>query len=162
MTIKLTRSDDQSITVSSGTDTFTIAFCEVPRVSDNAERRFQRVRQPLPDVNDTKEDSPGSYFPFTIYGSPTEGSAKDKKKGRRSHFLAIKDDKAFVIRIVGHCKESAFKVKVRIGGVNVLQHITHGKKSQDYFVVSEQKWIWGKQVGKDTARQFRVFRRGRE
>lgn len=42
-TITLTRSDDQSITVSSGADTFTIAFCKVPRVSGNAERRFQRV-----------------------------------------------------------------------------------------------------------------------
>lgn len=64
--------------------------------------------------------------------------------------------------MVGDCKESAFKVKVWVGGVNVLQHTTHGRKIQDYFVVSEQKWVWGKQVGKDTARQFRVFRRGRE
>ncbi|EAA33185.2 hypothetical protein GE21DRAFT_5510 [Neurospora crassa] len=165
--IKLTRSDDQSITVTFGTDTFTIAFFEVPRVSDNAERRFQRVREPRADVNETKEtNTPGPHnFPFTIYGSPTEDDAKDKKKekqGSGSHFLAIKDDKAFAIRIVGDCKESAFKVKVRVGGVNVLQHTTFGRKSQDYFVVSEQKWIWGKQVGKDTARQFRVLRRGRE
>ncbi|KAK1780210.1 hypothetical protein QBC45DRAFT_391699 [Copromyces sp. CBS 386.78] len=170
--IKLTRSDDQSITVSSGTDTFTITFCEVPRVSDNAERRFHRIRKPLADVNETKENYPVPYFPFTIYGSQTEGRTQDsipknkkkalKESGSGSQFLAIKDDKAFAIRIVGDCKESAFKVKVRIGGVNVLQHTTHGKKSQDYFVVSEQKWIWGKQVGKDTARQFRVFRRERE
>lgn len=74
----------------------------------------------------------------------------------------LTDDKAFAIRMVGNSKESAFKVKVRVGGVNVLQHTTHGEKSQDYFVISEQKWVWGKQVSKDTARQFRVFRRGRE
>ncbi|KAK3956626.1 hypothetical protein QBC32DRAFT_330513 [Pseudoneurospora amorphoporcata] len=163
-TIKLTRSDDQSITVSSGTDNFTITFYEVPRVSDNAERRFHRIRKPLADVN-------VPYFPFTIYGSQTEGRTQDsipknkkkalKESGSGSQFLAIKDDKSFAIRMVGDCKESAFKVKVWIGGVNVLQHTTHGKKSQDYFVVSEQKWIWGKQVGKDTARQFRVFRRER-
>ncbi|KAK3487490.1 uncharacterized protein B0T23DRAFT_398204 [Neurospora hispaniola] len=164
--IKLIRSDDQSITVTSGTDTLTIAFFEVPRVSDNAERRFQRVRKPRTDVNETIEDTPGPHnVRFTIYGSPTENNAKDKmkqKQGSRSHFLAIKDDKAFAIRMVGDCNESAFKVKIRVGGVNVLQHTTHGRKSQDYFVVSEQKWVWGKQVGKDTARQFRVFRRERE
>lgn len=160
--IKLTRSDDQSITVTSGTDTFTLTFFEVPRVSDNAERRFQRVRKPLADDNGSKEYSPGSFFPFKLYGSPTDCSAKDEKEANGSHFLAIKDDKAFAIRMTGDTKESAFKVKVWIGGVNVLQHTTHGKKTQDYFVVSEQKWVWGKQVGKDTARQFRVFRRGRE
>ncbi|EGZ72943.1 hypothetical protein NEUTE2DRAFT_106919 [Neurospora tetrasperma FGSC 2509] len=164
--IKLTRSNDQSITVSSGTDTFTIAFFEVPRVSDNAVRRFQRVRKPRTDVNETIKNSPGPHnFPFTIYGSPTEDNAKDKKKqkeGSRSHFLAIKDDKAFAIRMIGDCNESAFKVKVRVGGVNVLQHTTHGRKSQDYFVVSGQEWVWGKQVCWNTARQFRVFPRGRE
>ncbi|KAK3502431.1 hypothetical protein B0T13DRAFT_169641 [Neurospora crassa] len=155
-----------SITVSSGTDSFTIAFFEVPRVSDNAVRRFQRVRKPRTDVNETIENRPGPHnFRFTIYDCPTEDNAKDKKKQKRrsrSHFLAIKDDKAFAIRMVGDCNESAFKVKVRVGGVNVLQHTTQGKKSQNYFVVCEQKWIWGKQVGKDTARQFRVFRHERE
>lgn len=190
-TIKLTRSDDQSITVSSGSDTFKITFCEVPRVSDNADRRFHRVRKPLENVNEAKEDSSESYFPFTIYDSPANDNVKDKKEKKEgeggSHFLAIKgelsysanigcgqfqgimlrdslftDDKAFAIRMVGDCKESAFKVKVWIGGVNVLQHTMHGKKSQDYFVVSEQKWVWGKQVGKDTARQFRVFSSGKE
>lgn len=64
--------------------------------------------------------------------------------------------------MTGDCKDSAFKVKVRVGGVNVLQHTINGERSQDYFVVSEQKWVWGTQVGKDTARQFRVFRHGRE
>lgn len=64
--------------------------------------------------------------------------------------------------MIGDSKESAFKVKVKVGGVNVLQHTTQGKKSQDYFVVSEQKWVWGKQIGKKTARQFRVFGRERE
>lgn len=92
--IKLTRSNDQSITVSSGTDTFTIAFFEVPRVSDNAVRRFQRVRKPRTDVNETIENRPGPHnFRFTIYDSPTEDNAKDNKKqkqGSRSHFLAIK------------------------------------------------------------------------
>ena len=63
---------------------------------------------------------------------------------------------------MGDSAESAFKVKVRVGGVNVLQHTTHGKKSQDYFVVSEQKWVWGKQVDEKTARQFRVFGREKE
>ena len=89
-TIDLTRSDDQLITVSSGTDTFTISFCEVPRASDKAERRFQRVHKPLVDVNETKEGFPGSYFPFTIYGAPTENSIKGVKRESRSHFLAIK------------------------------------------------------------------------
>ncbi|KAK3399915.1 hypothetical protein B0T20DRAFT_350909 [Sordaria brevicollis] len=161
-TIELTKSDDQSITVTSGTDTFTITFFEVPRVSDNAERRFQRVRKPLANDNESQEDSPGSFFPFKIYGPPTGDGVKEGKKQNGSHFLAIKDDKAFAIRMTGDSKESAFKVKVWIGGVNVLQHTTHGKNTQDYFVVSEQKWVWGKQVGKDTARQFRVFRSGRE
>ncbi|KAK3399916.1 hypothetical protein B0T20DRAFT_452066 [Sordaria brevicollis] len=65
------------------------------------------------------------------------------------------------------CPKSAFKVQVKVGGVNIIQH-QHttkdgGKKQpQDYFVVSEQEWIWGTQVDKDTARQFRVFGRKRE
>lgn len=71
------------------------------------------------------------------------------------------DNKAFAIRLFSDTldMESAFKVKVWIGGVNVLQHTTNdGKRQiQDYFVFSEQRWIWGKQVDETTARQFRVF-----
>lgn len=93
-TIKLTRSNDQSITVSSGTDTFTIAFFEVPRVSDNTKRQIHRVHKPRAEVNETKEDVPGPHnFRFTIYGSPAKNNAKDKKQekqGSRDHFLAIK------------------------------------------------------------------------
>lgn len=75
----------------------------------------------------------------------------------------------------GDSSKSAFKVQVKVGGVNIIQHQHQhtlngkdgkdGKKIpplQDYFVVSEQQWIWGTQVGKDTARQFRVFGRRRE
>ena len=95
--IEWTRNDDKSITVSSGTDDFKIVFCEVPRVSDNAERRFQRVRKPLADINEAKEDSLGRFFPFTIYGPQTDGDDKDKKKGSGSHFLAIKGKSSWSI-----------------------------------------------------------------
>ncbi|KAK3956627.1 hypothetical protein QBC32DRAFT_109269 [Pseudoneurospora amorphoporcata] len=161
--IKLSYRNDKSVRVSSWKNSFDIAFCEVPRASDKADRRHHRVHTPLTDSDGYgPKGSSLHVFPFTMYKNSTgQNNTEDG-----SHYLAIKDDKAFAIRMFSSSPdmESAFKVKVRIGGVNVLQHTTtDGKQqSQDYFVVSEQKWVWGKQVDETTARQFRVFGHSRK
>ncbi|KAA8632472.1 hypothetical protein SMACR_03056 [Sordaria macrospora] len=154
--------DDKSVTVSDGNNSFSITFCEVPRAEDNGILSHQRVHDPYKGQGASLRP----VFPFRVYDSP---------KLKDSRALAIKDDKAFAIRMSGDSSKSAFKVLVKVGGVNIIQHQHQhtlngkdgkdGKKIpplQDYFVVSEQQWIWGTQVGKDTARQFRVFGRRRE
>ena len=47
---------------------------------------------------------------------------------------------------------SEFKLKVRVGGVNVIMARDPGK--QDYFVNPDQNWIDGITVGSGLVRQF--------
>lgn len=176
--------DNTSVSISYGSmSSFTISFCEVPRAQDNAERSYQRVHDPYGGGG--REGCLQPVFPFTIYNSPALKDSRalaikgksfslqstlngvSPKRQTTNDLLGLStDDKAFAIRMSGTTSsESAFKAKVSVGGVNVIQHTTTDGKDtlpQDYFVVSEQEWIWGTQVGKDTARQFRVFGRHRE
>lgn len=78
--------NDKSVRVSSGKNSFDIAFCEVPKASDKADRRFHNVHTPLTNRDGSaKGNSTLPSFPFTIYNG-----AKWKDTAEvGNHYLAI-------------------------------------------------------------------------
>ncbi|KAH8691732.1 hypothetical protein GQ44DRAFT_719969 [Phaeosphaeriaceae sp. PMI808] len=141
-----------------------IGIYQTPRAENVGNTKHQRIHRALvSELRDVANferyhDLPNSLHAHHLYEVQQVQPLQPKV---REFVLASKAQKAFAIRIFDTRLNSAFKLKILAGGVNVASPESQwARRPQHHFIAPEQEWVWGVNVsGSDAglARQFEVL-----